>query len=202
MTFKKILVGLDQSFKDSLVFGQALNQAKPHVSSLMIVHSLNLESDIAVDLPVGKHSEDAMDMYAMLRRMRDRRFEKEQAKADQWLQFYFQQAIAKGIPTQVDCRVSVPELWLCDLAQRWGADLIVIGHHENHGLKRAGRGSVSQYVLQHAACSVLIVHGVLHADEFNRVEESPTAKPDIKTVETKTVETSGHQRLMSQMYKI
>jgi nucleotide-binding universal stress UspA family protein len=198
MTFKKILVGLDQSFKDSLVFGQALDQAKPHATSLMMVHTLHMESDVAADLAAGAHaaeahSGEALDMYEMLRRMQQRRFDQERAKADRWLQFYFQQAIAKGIPTQIDCRVSEPELWLCDLAQRWGADLIVIGHHENHGLKRSGRGSVSQYVLQHAACSVLVVHGVLHADEFNHLDKVP----DIKTVET-----PGHQRMMSQMYKI
>jgi nucleotide-binding universal stress UspA family protein len=198
MTFKKILVGLDQSFKDSLVFGQALDQAKPHATSLMIVHTLHMDSDLSADLAAGAHAAEthtgeAMDMYEMLRRMRQRRVDQERAKADQWLQFYFQQAIAKGIPTQIDCRVSEPELWLCDLAQRWGADLIVIGHHENHGLKRAGRGSVSQYVLQHAACSVLVVHGVLREDEFNRIDTIP---------EIKTIETPGHQRMMSQMYKI
>ncbi len=196
MTFKKILVGLDQSFKDSLVFGRALDQAKPHVTSLMITHSLKMEGSempSSAEMARESHSEDAIDMYVMLRRMQQKRFDQERSKADNWMQFYFQQAIAKGIPTQLDCRVSLPELSICDLAQRWGADLIVIGHHENHGLKRAGRGSVSQYVLQHAPCSVLIVHGVLHEDEINRMEDRPAVK---------VTETPGHQRLMSQMYKI
>jgi nucleotide-binding universal stress UspA family protein len=195
MTFKKILVALDQSFKDSLVFGQALDQAKPHITSLMITHSLKMDGEMPSSMEMAResHAADAMDMYEMLRRMQQKRFDQERAKADSWMQFYFQQAIAKGIPTQLDCRASEPELWICDLAQRWGADLIVIGHHENHGLKRAGRGSVSQYVLHHAPCSVLIVHGVLHENEINHLEENP---------EIKVTETPGHLRLMNQMYKV
>jgi nucleotide-binding universal stress UspA family protein len=42
-------------------------------------------------------------------------------------------------------------------AERWDADLIVVGSHGYRGLRRLWLGSVSQAVSAHARCSVLIV---------------------------------------------
>jgi nucleotide-binding universal stress UspA family protein len=46
---------------------------------------------------------------------------------------------------------------ILDEAERWGADLIVIGSHGYRGFKRFLLGSVSQAVASHAKCSVEIV---------------------------------------------
>lgn len=43
-------------------------------------------------------------------------------------------------------------------AKEWGADLIVLGSHGHTRLKRILAGSVTQYVVDHAPCSVEIVH--------------------------------------------
>ena len=42
-------------------------------------------------------------------------------------------------------------------AERWGADLIVVGSHGYSGIKKLWLGSVSQAVASHAKCSVEIV---------------------------------------------
>ncbi|MBS1810578.1 MAG: universal stress protein [Acidobacteria bacterium] len=42
-------------------------------------------------------------------------------------------------------------------AERWGADMIVLGSHGYRGLKKLWYGSVSQAVAAHAHCSVEIV---------------------------------------------
>jgi len=42
-------------------------------------------------------------------------------------------------------------------AERWGADLIIVGSHGYHGLKRLWLGSVSLAVASQASCSVEIV---------------------------------------------
>jgi nucleotide-binding universal stress UspA family protein len=194
MTFKKIVVGLDQSFKDSTVFKRALEQAKPHSSSIMIVHTLESHpSHMEISLPIGQHAEVARDMYSMLARQHQERLERSKRQAKGWLEMYFQQAIAKGIPTQVNCQSGNPGLWLCEMAQRWGADLIVIGHRENHGLRSVGHSSVTQYVLQHAPCAVLVIQGELPTPEFNDVEPVNQTKP---------VTTPATARLTSQMFKV
>jgi nucleotide-binding universal stress UspA family protein len=55
--------------------------------------------------------------------------------------------IARGYPADV----------ILDRANRWPADLIVVGSHGYSGLKRFLLGSVSQNVSSHAKCSVEIV---------------------------------------------
>ena len=42
-------------------------------------------------------------------------------------------------------------------AERWGADLIMVGSHGYSGMKKLWLGSVSQAVASHAKCSVEIV---------------------------------------------
>ncbi|HEX4949938.1 MAG TPA: universal stress protein [Blastocatellia bacterium] len=46
---------------------------------------------------------------------------------------------------------------ILDEAEKWGADLIVLGSHGYRGFKRFLLGSVSQSVAAHAKCSVEIV---------------------------------------------
>ena len=46
---------------------------------------------------------------------------------------------------------------IVDRAERWDADLIVVGSHGYRGFKRLLLGSVSQAVASHAKCSVEIV---------------------------------------------
>ena len=46
---------------------------------------------------------------------------------------------------------------ILDEAEKWGADLIVLGSHGYKGLQRFFLGSVSQAVATHAPCSVEIV---------------------------------------------
>ncbi|MBF2078047.1 MAG: universal stress protein [Synechococcales cyanobacterium T60_A2020_003] len=47
---------------------------------------------------------------------------------------------------------------ICAFAQDWQADLIVLGHRGRSGLAELLLGSVSNYVVHHAPCSVHIVN--------------------------------------------
>ena len=51
---------------------------------------------------------------------------------------------------------------ILDEADRWGANLIVLGSHGYSGFKRLLLGSVSQAIATHAKCSVEIVRGAEH----------------------------------------
>jgi nucleotide-binding universal stress UspA family protein len=50
-----------------------------------------------------------------------------------------------------------PKEALLDEAERWGADLIIVGSHGYRGWQRFLLGSVSQAIASHAHCSVEIV---------------------------------------------
>ncbi len=46
---------------------------------------------------------------------------------------------------------------ILDLADQWGADLIVLGSHNRKGLEKLLLGSVAEFIFRHAKCSVEIV---------------------------------------------
>jgi nucleotide-binding universal stress UspA family protein len=50
-----------------------------------------------------------------------------------------------------------PRTTIVDEARKWRADLIVMGSHGRTGLTRLLLGSVAQYVVSHAPCSVEVV---------------------------------------------
>lgn len=50
-----------------------------------------------------------------------------------------------------------PKEVILDEAEKWQADLVVLGSHGNRGWERFLLGSVSQAVASHASCSVQIV---------------------------------------------
>jgi nucleotide-binding universal stress UspA family protein len=70
------------------------------------------------------------------------------------------ETIAKNLPsakvsTKTVCGRPAPAI--LDEAEEWGADVIVVGSHGNGFWTRALLGSVSDAVVHHAKCSVLVV---------------------------------------------
>lgn len=59
---------------------------------------------------------------------------------------------AVGVSKQGD-----PERAIVEYASEWGADLIVVGSCEKSRLEKFVLGSVSQSVVKHASCSVLVI---------------------------------------------
>ena len=56
---------------------------------------------------------------------------------------------------------------ICDIAADRAVDVLVIGSHGRGALKRMLMGSVSEHVIRHAPCPVLVVRAALvpHADD-------------------------------------
>ena len=64
---------------------------------------------------------------------------------------------ASGLRAETATRDGDPRSVIVDEAERWSADLIVIGTHGYTGIKRWLLGSVAQAVVSHAPCSVEVV---------------------------------------------
>ncbi|RZM82595.1 universal stress protein [Leptolyngbya iicbica] len=62
-----------------------------------------------------------------------------------------------GVATEWTQAVGDPGRQICQIAQDWPADLIVIGRHNRSGISELWIGSVSNYVMHHAGCSVVVV---------------------------------------------
>jgi nucleotide-binding universal stress UspA family protein len=68
-----------------------------------------------------------------------------------------ERAHLEGITATGQARSGVPAYELLGYAERFGADLIVIGTHGRRGLKRFLLGSVAEVVLRQSKIPVLVV---------------------------------------------
>ncbi|MEL7079709.1 MAG: universal stress protein, partial [Cyanobacteria bacterium J06582_2] len=62
---------------------------------------------------------------------------------------------------------------ICELANTWSADLILVGSRGLKGIKEMFLGSVSNYVTHHAPCSVLIIRTPLDSELEPAFSEQP-----------------------------
>ncbi len=62
-----------------------------------------------------------------------------------------------GLLAEPVVREGDPRSVIVDEAEKWGADLIIVGSHGYTGLQRFLLGSVAQSVVSHAPCSVEVV---------------------------------------------
>jgi len=135
VSFRKILVAVDESSQALMVFEQALELAKKESASLMVFHCIEL---------VARHT------YLT-------ELEVKTEQAQRLLQTYQQKAKDQGILAEFSYRTGEPGASICDLAQSWGADLVVVGRRGFKGLAEVLLGSVSNHVVHHAPCSVLVI---------------------------------------------
>lgn len=165
MRYRKILVAIDRSPQADVVFEQALELAKTEEASLMLFHCL----------PSDLHSNSLYaDVYGVglvnYSHEMQEQVRKEREEAREWLASYCQTATAQGVPTEWDVKVGDAQKVIPELADSWDADLVVLGRRGHRGITEIVLGSVSNYVVHHAPCSVLIVQGINPT-----VDETPEA---------------------------
>ncbi|MEG4529493.1 universal stress protein [Microcoleus sp. D2_18a_D3] len=158
MSFKKIFVALDDSELSHRVFSQALELALSDRAQVMLFNcvTVNTLGERAVPIPVdlGMNVELMNQAYQAQRL----RLESEEKQASGLLKNYCDAAAKQGLQVEFDCKKDgAPGHSICEAAENWGADLIVLGRRGRTGLAEAFLGSVSNYVVHHASCSVLVI---------------------------------------------
>jgi len=160
MGFKRILVAIDCSPLASEIFEQALDLAQKEKACLMLFHCLNREDWVEVgpllQTGVGLHPFVGENLY----QFQQEHFREAVQEAQRWLQTYCQKAVGQGISAEFRDQIQNPGLRICETARSWKADLILLGRRGRKGLKEMLLGSVSNYVVHHAPCSVLIAQGI------------------------------------------
>ncbi|WP_107667287.1 universal stress protein [Cyanothece sp. BG0011] len=157
--YQKILIALDMSKMAEMVFNHGLSLATQEKNSqLLLLHILSGEEENS-PLPVPP---DLREMYPAAGNDLTLETWKEQWQAfetsgNEMLASYQKKAIEKEIRTDYKQIYGNPGSRICKIANEWQADVIVIGHRGRSGLEEFFLGSVSNYVLHHAHCSVLIV---------------------------------------------
>lgn len=157
--FQKILVALDNSEIGEHVFNEAISLAKAVHANVMLLHVLS-PFDGGYLNPVllqpngvypTLHTE-AVNKYMQ---------QWEQLKQEKlnMLLCFAEQAKQAGIITEFSENLGDPGRAICEVARSWQADLIIVGRRGRKGLSEFFLGSVSNYVLHNASCSVLTVQG-------------------------------------------
>lgn len=160
MSFQRILVAIEESPLDPSVFRAALELAHSNKAVLRLLHCISNE---IVTQPRSSTSFETnfspsllMDNYQTQEMIIDHQIE----EAQSILQRYSQEAISHGVPTESDYLVGEVGYQLCEAAKDWAADLIVVGRQGRSKWAEALLGSVSNYVVHHAPCSVLVIQEV------------------------------------------
>ncbi len=73
------------------------------------------------------------------------------------------EATAKGVSSDCVHCFGDPEKAISDFAEVWNADLIVVGRRGRVGIAEILLGSVSNYTIHNAPCSVYVVHAPSNA---------------------------------------
>ncbi len=152
--YQKILIAVDQSELAQSAVNTAQDLAKAHQASLRILHCLSLPLPTQLDFG-DRYRGNLKESLAVAQQQLDDNLE----QTRQWLSALEAEAQAKGIDTTWEWRGGDAGPQICHVAKTWPADLIIMGRRGRGRLKAALLGSVSNYVLHHAPCSVLVIQG-------------------------------------------
>jgi nucleotide-binding universal stress UspA family protein len=156
----KILAAIDGSPCSSAVTDEILSRTWPKDTEVKILTAIDGTVPFTADSwALDLDYLDQMDQIAMRQAeaVIEQAREKLESRPDSNLKIT--KEVIKGLATNV----------ILSEAEQWDADLIMVGSHGYHGLKRLMLGSVSQAVASHGKCSVEIVRCPKAAGESPQV---------------------------------
>ncbi len=155
--FRKVLAAVDLSEASPQVVEEAIQLAARNQANLMLLHVISTHDELYLPYalyPVmdgySEFSETALGQY-------EERVKAHKERCLGQLKAYQDQAIRQGVETELSIVTGEPGHSICDAIAQWKGDLILLGHRGLRGLKEIVLGSVSNYVMHHAPCSVLIL---------------------------------------------
>jgi nucleotide-binding universal stress UspA family protein len=139
--YTRILVAIDGTEMSEQVLEHAISLALAAETRLMLVHVLpqveqSCEGALGSARPLSQHHIDVMRSYKS-------------------------RVTAAGLVADFRIPCGHPGEEICELAQRWGAELILMGHRSSYpGMEF---DSMSRYVLDHAPCPLLTLPQSIHS---------------------------------------
>ncbi|NJM58722.1 MAG: universal stress protein [Synechococcales cyanobacterium RU_4_20] len=155
MAFRKILVALDRSEHASDLVEQAIDLAHREDSELHLMSCLQWAPSFQRESFGGLGAVPAFELPTIDMEM----LQSELRRLQEMLEGYQAQAQTLEIKTTIAYDLGDPGTLICTQAKDWGADLVLLGRRGRSGLSELLMGSVSNFVLHHAPCSVLVVQG-------------------------------------------
>jgi len=155
--YKKILAAIEDSPRGDKIFANALELAEVAKAELKLLNVLSPEEEYG---PVF-HGISTLDYYPALYDDLMQKYRKEWeeflSNTRSRLENLTSQARARGVATEYSQNYGSPGRTICEVAEEWSADLIIMGHRGLKGITELIQGSASNYVMHNAKCSVMII---------------------------------------------
>ncbi len=159
--FTKLLVAVDLSDRNDDVFAAGFDVAKKMGASMMLIHVPSSDDPEYPVFPtlLGQDYYSTSASIPMIE-IYEKRWRAYEEKGLAMLKQFAEKARTAEVSIEYTQNAGAPGKMICQLASNIHTDLIVIGRRGNSGLNEMMAGSVSNYVVHHADCSVLVVqHG-------------------------------------------
>lgn len=155
---KKVLAAMDLSENNESIFEQAIELATASKADLMLLHVLSYEEANSPSpvLSVSPYTPDPIFMSETWEIHRQE-WEKYERQGLELLRSLCERATAAGLQAEFTQTSGSTGRVICDLARSWEAEVIVMGRRSHSRLGELFLGSVSNYVVHQAPCSVFIV---------------------------------------------
>lgn len=161
--FKRILVALDRSSEAAMVLDSALSIAEPGITEMLLVHFVDWQMQNRSPW-IGIATLYDVDISGERHNWGRNHLKKEIEIVDDWLKTLVEKADKFDVDCKYESHIGNCNLGIGDRARDWGADVLVIGRRGHKNISELLLGSVSNYVVHHAPCSILVVQGNKTAD--------------------------------------
>jgi nucleotide-binding universal stress UspA family protein len=152
--FKKILVAIGDSSESQAVLAAGLTLAEKFGAEILLLHAIDPSTPTGFSPLVGGMfpivNDIALEQYA-------KEWKEYETQGIERLQTYAAQAQERGVKVESSQNFGDSGKMICDLAKNWSAAVIVMGRNQKSMLSEILLGSTSNYVLHHAACSVMVI---------------------------------------------
>lgn len=177
--FQRILVALDRSISSRSVLEEAIALAKPEAKLNLV--TIQPSMDVGYPDPIYLSMEGMQGIWTTeMYQSHMANWQQQQQEIEGWLRSQADFAHRQGLSTEYTCPIGTPGETLCKVATKWKADLIIMGRRGRTGFSELLLGSVSNYVMHHAPCSVLTVQGI----ERKTIGQSTVATPSVANPKT------------------
>jgi nucleotide-binding universal stress UspA family protein len=139
MEFHKILIAIDHNLSAERVALSGLKLAKQFNSEIALISIIDPDSIPDEDYPTTRELEDMMEHN--LNRSQLNVIEK----------------VFKGFPIKSFVEKGTPYKMIIETADKWGADIIVMGTHGRKGLPHLLLGSVAEDVIRHSKKTLIVI---------------------------------------------
>lgn len=161
--YQKILVAVDNSEMDQHILAESLDLATATVAQIMLLHVISPLEDPYIS-PIFLQPDTAYPAWqAESANEYFQYWEKLQQERLDWLRSLSDIATGRGLKAEFAQHIGDAGRIICELAGTWPADLVIVGRRGRAGLSELFLGSVSNYVLHRAPCSVLAIQGTIVA---------------------------------------